>query len=76
MRGREMLGVFGVGAFAVVCCAGVPTVLAFVGGVTLVGLLGGGLLAMVFMGCAALIVARAGDATPGRFLNASGTHED
>jgi hypothetical protein len=58
MRGRETLAVFGVGAFGVACCAGVPAVLAFVGGVTLVGLLGGGLLAILLMGCAALIVVR------------------
>ncbi len=58
MRGRETLAVFGVGAFAVACCAGIPAVLAFVGGVTLVGLLGGGLLAIVLVGCAALVVVR------------------
>lgn len=59
MRGRETLAVFGVGAFAVVCCAGLPAVLAFVGGVTLVGWFSGGLLAAVLMGCAAMIVVRA-----------------
>ncbi|MGI8427901.1 MAG: hypothetical protein ACR2OB_01015 [Solirubrobacteraceae bacterium] len=58
MHGRETLAVVGVGAVAVVCCAGVPAVLAFVGGVTLVGLLGGGLLAIVLIGCAALLMVR------------------
>ena len=59
MRGRETLAVFGAGAFAVVCCAGIPAVLALAGAVTVVGLLGGGLLAIVLMGCVALIGVRA-----------------
>jgi hypothetical protein len=58
MRGRDALGVLGIGGLAVVCCAGLPAVVAFAGGVTLVGLLGGFLLAAV-VGSAAMIVVRA-----------------
>jgi len=57
MRGRDTVGVLGIGVLAVVCCAGLPTVLAFAGGLTVVGLLGGGLAAAV-VGFAAVIVAR------------------
>jgi hypothetical protein len=57
MRGRDTLGVLGIGVLAVICCAGLPTVLAFAGGLTVVGLLGGGLAAAV-LGCAAMVVAR------------------
>jgi hypothetical protein len=59
MRGRDALGVLGVGGFAVVCCAGLPAVLAFAGGVTVVGYLGGGLLAAVVVGFAAMVLVRA-----------------
>lgn len=60
MRARETLGALGIGAFAVVCCAGLPAVLALVGGVTVVGLLGGGLVAAVaLVACVAMLVVRA-----------------
>jgi mannitol-specific phosphotransferase system IIBC component len=60
MSGRDMLGILGMGALAVVCCGGIPAVSAFAGGVTVVGLLGGVLLAAV-VGCAivAMIVVHA-----------------
>jgi len=58
MRGRDTVGVLGIGVLAVVCCAGLPTVLAFAGGLTVVGLLGGG-LAAAGLGFAAVIVVRA-----------------
>ncbi len=58
MRGRDALGVLGIAGVAVVCCAGLPAVVAFAGGVTLVGLLGGFLLA-VAVGSVAMIVVRA-----------------
>ena len=57
-RGREMLGAFWFGVLAVVCCAGLPAVLAFAGGLTVVGLVGG-VLAATVVGCAAVIVLRA-----------------
>jgi hypothetical protein len=58
MRSRDTFGVLGVGAFAVVCCAGLPAVLAFLGGASAVGLLGGGLLAAVLVGVAASLAIR------------------
>jgi hypothetical protein len=58
MRGREALGVLGIGGLAVVCCAGLPAIVAIAGGVTLFGLLGGFLLA-AGVGSAAMIVVRA-----------------
>lgn len=51
-------GPSGSGVLAVICCAGLPAVLAFAGGLTVVGLLGGGLAAAV-VGFAAMVVARA-----------------
>jgi hypothetical protein len=59
MRGRETLGVLGIGALAIFCCAGLPGLLALLGGLTVVGLLGGGLLAALLVGCAALVAVRA-----------------
>jgi hypothetical protein len=58
MGGRDTVGVLEIGVLAVVCCAGLPVVLAFAGGLTVVGLLGGG-LAAAGVGCAAMVVGRA-----------------
>ncbi len=59
MRARELLATVGVGTLAVVCCAGLPALLALVGGATVVGLLGGGVVLAVLAGCAGVLVVRA-----------------
>jgi hypothetical protein len=58
MRGRDALGVLGIGGATAACCGGLPASVAFAGGVTLVGLLGGFLLAAV-VGSAVMIVVSA-----------------
>jgi hypothetical protein len=67
MRGRDAFGTLGIGVLAVICCAGLPAVLAFAGGLTVVGLLGGGLAAAV-VGFAAMVVARRGVAGIARIV--------
>jgi hypothetical protein len=44
MRARDVVPPVAVGAFAVICCAGLPAVLALAGGTTVLGLLGGGVV--------------------------------
>jgi hypothetical protein len=56
MRGRDALGALGIGALAIGCGSGAPAVLAFVGGVTLVGWLGGGVAAAVVASAAATVL--------------------
>ncbi len=58
MRGRDAFGTLGIGVLAAIRCAGLPAVLAFAGGLTVVGLLGGGLAAAV-VGFAAVVALRA-----------------
>jgi hypothetical protein len=58
MRGRDLLAPLCVGALAVICCAGLPAVLAVLSGVTVVGLLGGGVALAVLAGCAVSLVGR------------------
>lgn len=53
-----IVGGVGLGALAVVCCAALPAVLAFLGGATLTGLLGGGLLLVVLTGAGAALLFR------------------
>ncbi len=59
MRAHELLATVGVGALAVTCCAVLPAVLAIVGGVTAVELLGGGVVIAALAGCAGVFVVRA-----------------
>jgi hypothetical protein len=61
MRSRVDRPLFAVaaGAFAVVCCAGLPAIGAIVGGITVaavVGFTGGGLVLAAVIGAAALLV--------------------
>lgn len=58
MRRGDLLGVFGVGVFAAVCCGLLPAVVAFAG-VSLVGLLGGGLALALAAGVAAALTGAA-----------------
>jgi hypothetical protein len=58
MRGRNLLAPLGVGALAVICCAGLPAVLALLSGVAVVGLLGGGVALALLAGCAGAFVVR------------------
>jgi hypothetical protein len=60
MRGRDSLGILGMGVLAVICCARLPAVLAFAGSLTVVGLLGGGLTVAV-VGFAAMVMLRTRD---------------
>ncbi len=59
MRGSGAAGVVGVGALAVVCCAALPAVVAFAGGLTLAALLGGGLGVCLTVGATAALIVRA-----------------
>jgi hypothetical protein len=59
MRSRDLLAALGVGTLAVICCARLPALLALLGGVTVVGLLGGGVALAVLAGSAGAFVLRA-----------------
>ena len=63
MNGRASgpaLGV-GAGAFAVVCCAGLPAIGALIGGITIAGVIGvaGGVLVLAALGGGAVLLVRA-----------------
>jgi hypothetical protein len=63
MHGRASGPALGVaaGAFAVICCAGLPAIGALIGGVTIAGLLGvtGAVLALAALGGGAIVLLRA-----------------
>lgn len=54
----DALSIAGVGVLAVFCCAALPVVVAFVGGLTIGALLGGGLFVCVLVGATAALVVR------------------
>jgi predicted phage tail protein len=55
MRRNDALGVVGIGALAVVCCAALPAAVAFAGGLTVVALLG----VCLAVGATAALIVRA-----------------
>jgi hypothetical protein len=65
IRARNVVPPVGVGAFAVICCAGLPAVpavpamLALAGGATVPGLLGGGVAFVLLAGDVGVFVVRA-----------------
>ncbi len=59
MRRGDVLGVSGVGVFAIACCGLLPAVIAFAGSLSLVDLLGGGLAFALAVGAAAALFVRA-----------------
>jgi len=59
MRRTDALSIAGVGVLAVFCCAALPAAVAFVGGLTVAGLLGDGLFVCVLVvGATAALVVR------------------
>jgi len=49
---------FGLGAFAVACCAFLPVLVAFVGGVTIAGVIGGGVVVALLVGVGVALAVR------------------
>lgn len=56
MRRTDLLGIFGVGVFAVVCCAVLPALVAFAGGFGVAALLGAGVAVGAVAGIATVAV--------------------
>lgn len=56
MRRTDLLGIVGVGVFAVACCAVLPALVAFAGGVGVAALLGGGVAVAVVAGIATVVL--------------------
>lgn len=55
----DVFGLAGVGVLALLCCAALPVVIAFLGALTLTGLLGGSLAVCLLVASAAAMVVRA-----------------
>ena len=58
MRRGEALGIAGLGAWVVFCCAALPILVALLGGVAVTALIGGGLLMALLLGVGAGLAVR------------------